>query len=209
MSKVYFVITTFSFIIPNNTSLYETSLGFFSVFLILRSKITKATTRSCYMRRCSLFILVYMVYMLTSLQVHELKFPANDVRTDHQHRHCWFRYLIAVARSHPTATLLKSHKRDKSLSLLVLKHHGTINSLGRAHSQTPIPTSNPLILPAQCQYKRRFRIQLTLTLEITTFAAAPSRHTILAAQRRHAREEERAWGLQDPQNNADRSVPVP
>ena len=67
MSKVYFVITTFSFIIPNNTSLYETSLGFFSVFLILRSKITKATTRSCYMRRCSLFILVYMVYMSTSL----------------------------------------------------------------------------------------------------------------------------------------------
>lgn len=72
------------------------------------------------------------------------------------------------------------------------KSHGAINSLGRAHLQTPIPTSNPLVLPAQCQDKRSFRIQLTLTLDITTFAAAPSRHTILAAQRRHARGEERA-----------------
>ena len=89
------------------------------------------------------------------------------------------------------------------------KHYGTIHNLGRTRSQTPIPTSNPLVLPTQCQHQRRFRLQFSFTLGLTTVPTSPSRNTILSPQRRHAREEERPRRLQDAQNNADRSLPAP
>jgi hypothetical protein len=86
-------------------------------------------------------------------------------------------------------------------------YYGTINSLGRAHPQTPVPTSNPLILPTQCHH---LRTQPPLTLGVTTVASAPIRNTILAPQRRHAREEKCTRRLQDAQDNtANSSVSVP
>jgi hypothetical protein len=66
-----------------------------------------------------------------------------------------------------------------------------------------------LVLPAQCQHQRRFQLQLPSTLSLTTVTASSSRDTILSLECGNARKEKRPRRLQDPQNNADRSLPVP
>lgn len=74
-----------------------------------------------------------------------------------------------------------------------------------APSQTPIPTLDRFFLPTQCQQQQQYRGQLPITFVTST----TRRDTIVAAQRWHAREKECPRRIQDPQDDACRSIPIP